>query len=186
MVDTTARFFIALIPPPAIQDYANGVIQELGDRFQTYTAKAPPHVTLQPPFEWSPARADRLVDELSTFSQQQTSIPVHLLGFGQFSSRVLYVHVEKTAGLLAFQSKLAEHLEHTLGIIDPKAKRRSFTPHLTVASRNLTPDKFQQAWSWLKEQPVSLEFESDRLTLLQHDGTQWHIYQEFMLVRPAA
>lgn len=185
MVDTTARFFIALVPPPAIQDYANGIIQELGDRFQTHTAKAPPHVTLQPPFEWSPARADRLADELTAFAQRQVTVPVHLLGFGQFSPRVLYIHVEKTAELLAFQANLAEHLEQTLGIVDPKGRRRRFTPHVTVASRNLTPPTFQQAWTLLKERPVDLKFQSDRLTLLQHNGQQWQIYREFALLAPS-
>ncbi|MFQ3616501.1 MAG: 2'-5' RNA ligase family protein [Cyanobacteriota bacterium] len=182
MVDTTARFFIALIPPPAIQDDVKGVIQELGDRFQTHTAKAPPHVTLQPPFEWSPARTDRLAEELAAFAQQQISVPVHLLGFGHFSPRVLYIHVEKTAGLLALQTTLAEHLEQTLGIVDPKAKRRRFTPHVTVASRNLTPPTFQQAWALLKERPLDLKFWGDRLTLLRHDGHQWQIHQEFALL----
>ncbi|WOB43746.1 2'-5' RNA ligase family protein [Thermoleptolyngbya oregonensis NK1-22] len=185
MVDTTARFFIALVPPPAIQDYANGVIQELGDRFQTHTAKAPPHVTLQPPFEWSPARADRLTEELAAFAQRQSSVPVHLLGFGQFSPRVLYIHVERTPALLALQAALAEHLEQTLGIVDPKAKRRRFTPHITVASRNITPYTFQQAWALLKERPLDLRFSGDRLTLLKHDGHEWQIYQEFALLTPA-
>ncbi len=185
MVDTTARFFIALIPPPAIQDYANGIIQELGDRFQTHTAKAPPHITLQPPFEWSPARADRLTEELTAVAQRQHSVFVHLLGFGQFSPRVLYIHVERTLDLLALQATLAEHLEQTLGIVDPKAKRRRFTPHVTVASRNLTPHTFQQAWALLKERPLDLKFWGDRLTLLRHDGHQWQIFQEFALLAPA-
>ncbi|GAB4464875.1 MAG: 2'-5' RNA ligase family protein [Elainellaceae cyanobacterium] len=185
MVDTTARFFIALVPPPAIQDYANGVIRELGDRFQSHTAKAPPHVTLQPPFEWSPARAERLADELATFAQRQVSVPVHLLGFGQFSPRVLYIHVEKTAELLALQANLVEHLEQTLGIVDLKGRRRRFTPHVTVASRNLTPPTFQQAWALLKERSVDLKFQSDRLTLLQHSGQRWQIYREFSLLAPS-
>jgi 2'-5' RNA ligase len=29
------RFFVALLPPLEVQEYANQVIQELGDRYQT-------------------------------------------------------------------------------------------------------------------------------------------------------
>ncbi|HIK54919.1 MAG TPA: 2'-5' RNA ligase family protein [Synechococcales cyanobacterium M55_K2018_004] len=176
------RFFVALIPPQEIQDYATTVIQELGDRFQTRTAKAPPHVTLYPPFEWPRKRSPELEDCLAQFAAHHAGVPVSLSGFGAFSPRVLYINVLKTPELLHLQANLMAHLEATLGIVDVTAKRRPFAPHLTVASRNVTRQTFREAWALLQDRSVAFEFLGDRLTLLRHDGGCWQIQRNFSLV----
>ncbi|MBD1870073.1 2'-5' RNA ligase family protein [Cyanobacteria bacterium FACHB-471] len=172
------RFFVALLPPLEVQEYASQVIQELGDRYQTRTSKSPPHVTLQPPFQWQLQHIARLEQALSEFANQQSQVPVALSGFGAFAPRVLYINVLKTVELLALQTALATHLEETLEIVDPKSNR-AFSPHLTVASRNLTRQTFKQAWTELQMRQVEFEFVGDRLTLLIHDGQRWQIRSEF-------
>lgn len=174
------RFFIALMPPQAIQDYANTVIQDLGDRYRTHTARCAPHVTLQPPFLWNPNKVEPLVDCLSHFASQHQSIPVQLSGFGAFPPRVLYLNVLKTPELLALQAALQQTLESTLGITDPKSKHRPFAPHLTVASRNFTGQTFRKAWAEYQLRPFEGEFVGDRLTLLIY-RERWSIHSEFPL-----
>jgi 2'-5' RNA ligase len=174
-----SQFFVALVPPQEIQDYANGVISELGDRYRTRTSKAPPHVTLQPPFEYALAQVDQLERYLANFAVRRSPIPVMLSGFGAFSPRVLYINVFQTTELLLTQAELMAELERSLQIIDPKSKNRSFSPHLTVASRNLTRQSFKQAWADLQPRRVEFEFVGDRLTLLIHDGQRWQIRSEF-------
>lgn len=178
---SATRFFIALLPPAAIQDYAHQVIRELNDRYRTNTAKAPPHVTLQPPFLWQIRSLSQLEACLQGFATAQPTIPVSLSGFGAFSPRVLYINVLKTPQLLALQSALMAELEAQLGIVDPVSNRRPFSPHLTVASRNVTRQTFKQAWAELQSRSVEFEFVGDRLTLLIHDGRQWQIQREFSL-----
>ncbi|WP_088890124.1 2'-5' RNA ligase family protein [Leptolyngbya ohadii] len=174
------RFFIALIPPQDIRDYADRVIQELTDRFQTRTAKAPPHVTLQPPFEWEMDQVSQLEDRLQQFVQGRSPVPVAISGFGAFAPRVLYLNVLKTQELLALQSELAMDLEQ-IGIFDPKGKQRGFSPHLTVASRNINKSTFKAAWAELQPRSVEFEFAGDRLILLIHDGQRWQVRSEFGL-----
>lgn len=160
-------------------DYANGVIQELGDRYHTSTAKAPPHITLQAPFLWPLADVTQINQALAKFAAQQSTVPVTLSGFGAFAPRVLFINVVKTSELMILQKALAEEIECTLGIVDPKAKTRSFSPHMTVASRKMTPRIFKQAWAELQPRTVEFAFICDRLTLLIHDNRQWHIHAEF-------
>jgi 2'-5' RNA ligase len=69
-----------------------------------------------------------------------------------------------------------------LGIVDAKAKQRGFSPHLTVASLNLTRETFRQAWSELWQQSVEFSFVGDRLTLLIYNGQNWDIRAEFSLI----
>ncbi|MDP5016367.1 MAG: 2'-5' RNA ligase family protein, partial [Dolichospermum sp.] len=61
-----SRFFIALLPPQEIQEYANDIKHYFADKYACHSAKkSPPHITLQPPFEWS----DTLVTNLETSLQ---------------------------------------------------------------------------------------------------------------------
>ncbi|TVQ22238.1 MAG: 2'-5' RNA ligase family protein [Leptolyngbya sp. DLM2.Bin15] len=175
-----ARFFIALIPPPEIQDAALQIIQELSDRFQTSTAKAPPHITLYPPFLWT--ESDRLLETLTAIAQTQAPIDITLSGFAAFPPRVLYLHVEPTPGLMDLQTTLSQQLEQRLGIVDPVEQRRGFTPHLTVASRNVTRSTFRTAWSDLQHRRLTANFRSDRLSLLRHNRRYWQVVEDFPLI----
>ncbi|NJR65740.1 MAG: 2'-5' RNA ligase family protein [Leptolyngbyaceae cyanobacterium CRU_2_3] len=176
------RFFIALIPPLEIQAYADQVIQELSDRYQTSTANVLPHVTLQAPFLWQIETLPQLETCLNQFVQQQPVVPVTLSGFGAFAPHVLYLNVLRTPDLLALQANLTMHLETNLGILDPIAKQRPFTPHVTVASRNLDASTFQQAWIDLETRQIEFEFEAIGLTLLLYDGQRWQIQSQFPLI----
>lgn len=179
MSKTFLRLFIALIPPQKVQVYAEQLIQELRDRFQTNTAKAPPHITLQAPFDLPADRLDELKHCLRHFAASHPPIPVLASGFAAFAPRVLFINVQKTANLLKTQAELAEALEKTLQIVDSKSKHRAFSPHITVASRQITPALFQKIWSELQSRSVEFEFTCDRLTLLAHNGQVWEIQAEF-------
>jgi len=175
------RFFVAFLPPPEVDSFTCQVIQELGDRYRTRTAKAPPHITLQPPFEWPIDALPTLESSLHTFAQTCKTVPIQLAGFGAFSPRVIYIRVLKTPELLELQSALMQHLEDALGIVDLKNKHRGFSPHMTVASRNLYPEIFRQAWNELQDREANFKFVGDRLTLLIHRGQHWEYQQDFPL-----
>ncbi len=178
---TQTRFFIALLPPRDVQAYAETVIQELGQRYQSGTSKSSPHITLQPPFQWSFSGFPSLESHLAEFADQHTPIPIQLDGFGAFAPCVLYINVVRTSELLAQQAALSKGLGVELGIVDPQAKNRPFVPHLTVASRNLTRQTFHQAWADLQPRSVQFEFVVDRLSLMVYQAQRWQIQTEFPL-----
>lgn len=173
------RFFIALILPQNVQNYANQLIQELGDRYRTRASKAPPHITLQPPFLWHLETISEVESSLSKFVQIQSAVPIQLSGFGAFAPRVLFINVLKTPELLNCQTNLMAHLAKELEIIDPVSQNRPFSPHVTIASRNLTRHTFKQIHAELQERQAEFEFICDRLTLLIHNGQRWQPHAEF-------
>ncbi len=181
VIEEKQRFFIALVPPPKIQEVTLQIIQDLSDRYKTRTAYAPPHITLFPPFTWLPSRISLVEDCLQTVTVNQAPIPIHLAGFGCFAPRVLYIHVEKTPGLLQLQTQLSQALSSQLGIIDRQAKKRAYTPHLTIASRKLTPDTFEDAWNELQHRSLDLNFESDRFILFIYQDHSWQDHKEFQI-----
>jgi len=174
-----ARYFIALLPPQEIQAAVNQIKQHFADCYASCKAQnSPPHITLQPPFEWAIPQTS-LGQCLLAFAPRYSSVPIQLSGFGAFTPKVIYIQVVKTPELLALQAELSAYLERELKIVDAAAKKRAYAPHLTVAFRDLTQPNFWAAWSEFQHQPFQVEFTASALTLLLHDGQRWQIHADF-------
>ncbi|PHM09570.1 2'-5' RNA ligase family protein [Nostoc sp. 'Peltigera malacea cyanobiont' DB3992] len=175
-----SRFFIALLPPQDIQDYANEIKQYFADRYTSSGAlKSPPHITLQPPFEWADDNLSLLEASLKEFASEQQQVAITLKGFNAFAPRVIYINVVRSQELLTLQAHLMAYTESNLRIVDKVSKTRPFAPHLTVAFRDLTKQNFKAAWPEFENRQLHFEFTADKLTLLLHDGKRWNIKREF-------
>jgi 2'-5' RNA ligase len=173
-------FFIALLPPQELQSEITQIKQYFSQTYDSrHALKSPPHITLQPPFKWSISDLNTLEQCLTSFTQQQNSFVVNLSGFNAFPPRVIYVDVVKTVELVNLQKNLVAHLENHLERLKNPSKHHNFTPHMTVAFRDLTRKNFRAAWTEFKSKPIQYEFIAHQLTLLLHTGKHWHIQQEF-------
>jgi len=180
------RFFIALLPPLNIQDYANEIKEYFAQNHNSRSAqKSPPHITLQAPFEWQIDTVPILEQALANFADTQMPVPITLNGFGAFPPRVIYINVLKTPELLALQQDLMAYCEASLDIIDPVSKTRPYAPHLTVAFRDLSKQNFRAAWHEFHNRQVEYEFIASQLTLLIHDGKRWKVRAEFPFLAQA-
>jgi len=114
--------------------------------------------------------------DLGGFSKSQKKFFVQLNGFGCFRPKVLFVKVEPNDDLTRLHGKLLKHLSKILGL--ENASKNHFRPHMTVAFRDLQPEKFDEAWDYFSRLPYQRFFEVFRLTLLQHNGKHWEIRDE--------
>ena len=80
------------------------------------------------------------------------------------------------------QADLIAYLESNLGIVDKVGKSRGFTPHMTVAFKDLKKSKFKAAWEEFENRELHFEFAAEKLTLLRHENKKWNIAQEFKFV----
>ncbi|PAX53192.1 2'-5' RNA ligase family protein [Brunnivagina elsteri] len=177
---TLRRFFIAILPPQHIQDDANQIKQDFAANYASFGAqKSPPHITLQPPFEWDLNDISALENNLKGFTNIQKPFSIRLKNFAAFAPRVIYIDVLKAPELISLQADLMAYLEVNLGIIDQGSKNRQFTPHMTVAFRDLTKQNFQLAWQKYESLELDFEFVAESLTLLLHDGKCWNVKRKF-------
>lgn len=178
--DSKRRFFIALLPPEEIQECAQEIQQYFAQTYDSRGAQnSPPHITLQPPFEWQLDNVPILEQCIQTFADTRQSASVMLKGFGAFEPRVIYINVVKTPELLTLQKDLMAYMKASLGIVDRVSETRSFTPHMTVAFRDLTKKAFYEAWKKFERRPLDFEFTASGLTLLVHDGSRWNVREFF-------
>ncbi len=179
-------FFIALLPPKEIQSEITQIKQYFAQNYDSrHALKSPPHITLQPPFKWSASDLKSLEQCCQSFAAQQLPFSVMLSGFNAFPPRVIYVDVVKTVELIALQTHLVTHLDDYLELPSNNSRVRPFTPHMTVAFRDLTRKNFRVAWTEFQNQTIQFEFFARQLTLLVHTGKHWQIQQEFWFAKPA-
>ena len=172
-------FFIALLPPLTIQNSITEIKQHCADVYESKAAlKSPPHITLQSPFKWDVDAVPILEESLKSFAQTRIPVPITLKGFGAFKPRVIYVRVLKIPELIAIQKDLMAYLD-SFGIVDERSKNRPFSPHVTVAFRDLKRQNFRKAWTEFENQSLEFEFMASNLTLLLHDGRRWTVSVEF-------
>lgn len=176
------RYFVALLPPEAVQSDVTRIKQHFKERYHSRKAlNSPPHITLQPPFQQAESEAVRLKSVLQTFAQRHAPLTVQLDGFAAFPPRVIYIHVVRSQSLLQLQQNLMAELEAQLAIVDPISKQRPFHPHLTVAFRDLTPANFKAGWAEFCQQSFQATFTVAALTLLIHLQGRWQIHAQFEL-----
>lgn len=177
---------IALLPPAQLQRAIEGIEHHFAQTYNSrHALKSPPHITLQPPFRWPRAHWAALERHLQAFARERSPLTLEIDGFGAFAPRVIYVAVTATPELEQLQKALAASLEASLGIAAPKAQKRPFKPHITVAHRDLSQRAFHQAWPEFRQREWHERFSVSQLTLLAHDGRQWQPSGEFPLGGPS-
>ncbi|GBO54432.1 2'-5' RNA ligase [Pseudanabaena sp. lw0831] len=173
------RFFIALLPPDSIQNEVRQIQSNFEARYSSKaTLKAPPHITLIPPFELSSDRLEPLQIELEKFAKTRSPFTINLSGFATFPPRVIYLDIVPNPVLLNLYLDIAATLANNLDIFDPYASR-PFVPHMTVVLRDLTPENFELAWAEFRDHQINFEFEAINLTLLAHDEQKWNVQSNF-------
>lgn len=175
--DGNVRWFVAIVPPDAVGDRVTALKQECADRFGTRQAlKSPPHITLIPPFERSPAAIEPVQQVLAAVARARSPFILSLDGFDAFVPRVLFLRPVANSALTALQAELADRCQTDCQI--PR-ETRPFHAHMTVAFRDWQPAQFHGAWAALGDRPFQADFMVDRLVLLRHRDGRWQADQAF-------
>ncbi len=176
------RFFIAILPPDAIQTEVIQIQNYFRDRYTDNKAetKSPPHITLIAPFNLSSDRLESLQIELEKFAKTRSQFAIDLSGFVAFAPRVIYLNVAPNPILPSLYSDLTSTLAKNIDLIDPYA-HRPFVPHMTVSALNMTDRFFNEAWAEFCDREILFKFNAIALTLLAHDQQKWNIHANFSL-----
>ena len=140
--------------------------------------RTPLHVTLVPPF--------RLPDEFST-RDIESAIQKRILpkaddfrfvskvsGFGAFSERTLFASVELSPKWTYLRDKTVSALLEAC----PKCTKkdaRAFTPHITIANRDIPEGGVKKALSSLGEKELCADFPVNNITIFERKNSLWEI-----------
>jgi 2'-5' RNA ligase len=177
-------YFIALLPTAEVGKEIIKIKQEFAEKYgPTYALKVLPHITLQVPFTADPALEKAFCDELAEFAKSQAPFEVSLNGFGTFpnkQNRVLFINVEKSETMSAMHRQLINFLRKEFGFSTMLA-RTGFTPHVTVAFKDLEDEQFNKAWPEYENKEYKATFKVNNLYFLRHNGKSWEVLQKCKL-----
>lgn len=152
----------------------------MSDRYgTTHALKSPPHITLQMPFRHPENKEDHLIKKLAFFAGQRTHLEIQLSGFGSFPPRVIFIDVIKTQTLDQRFFELRNFLHQEIGLTSPQQEKDRFSPHVTLATRDLKKEIFPEVWEAFRNQEFQAAFISRDLSLLKHTGKTWNVYKRF-------
>lgn len=169
-------YFYALIPPKDIQADVTKVKLDFKERFESvHSLKSPPHITLIPPFRYKLASESKLIGTLDDFVSNEITFQQKLQDFGFFPPRVIFINVDKSENLKRLFHRFKIHMDAKLNISSLTRGGIRFSPHMTVAHRDLTKENFNKAKPQYENKHISFEFEVNEINLLKHDGMRWEI-----------
>jgi len=115
-----------------------------------------------------------LLDLISSFHSDLGKLKIRLQGFSHFAKRVLFVNIIPNPGLNENRRQTELHFKKGLGDII-KEETRPFTPHITIANRDLKPADFDKAWAHFMNRKFQVIFETQQISLLKLSPEKWNI-----------
>jgi 2'-5' RNA ligase len=168
-------YFIAILPPEDIQKEVTAFKKYIADTWgPRHALRSPPHITLQPPFAWPDERLPELKACLEGFAKTQSGFDIHLKNFGAFPPRVIYVEPLPSLALEKIYLQMAQVLEEKLKLSD-KSNTRPFSPHMTIAHRDVEADDFPEIWAYFKRQSYARTFLAAEISLLKLKDGKWEV-----------
>lgn len=176
-------YLIAIVPSEAIREDIKLLKEEIKTLFGVkHALKLPAHITLQHPFWVEGENENQLIENLKAFADKQEPPTINLVGFGNFSPRVIFVKIENHRELIEMQLELQEALPQEM-FQNSIQRQTEIHPHITIATRDLKEDVFPKAWERFQNQEYSASFIADSLTLFKHTGKVWEVKDEFPFSR---
>ncbi len=181
MNKSTKLYFVAILPPPSIQEE---VMQLKSYCAEAYVSKAalrsPAHITLHMPFAFREDREETLIATMQEIAKGQKSFHVEHCGFGCFEPRVIYIDVLLTKAIEDLRKHAVSTMRKKLGLLNADYKNDGFHPHMTIAFRDLKKPMFNKAWEEFENKPFEQSWNCNAISLLKHNGQVWHIAQDFL------
>lgn len=178
--DRLKLYFIAVVPPAQICEEVTVLKEYIAENFKSkHALKSPPHITLHMPFKWKEENEGQLEKVLENFSAGQGVFEAELRNFSAFPKRVIYIDLVKNKNLEDLFYGLTKVVRKELKLDNESYKGQGFTPHMTIAHRDLKPAAFTQAWPEFRERAFEKKFLIDSICLMKHNGRSWDIYRKF-------
>jgi 2'-5' RNA ligase len=173
-------YLLALLPPEPVFSQTWALKQEVHTLTGSRNAvRLPPHITLLPPMREAADFEQACAAALTAFTAGETAFEVGLDGFAWFGDRTLFVRVSEGAALRAFHARLLAWCAAHLPQVRPE--NRPYTPHLTLATRDLPPAQVPQLRQLFGGRAYTAAFVVQQLTLFRHDGQVWQPRATFEL-----
>ena len=179
MYEEENLYFIAIIPSQKICDEITGFKKDFAARFESKKAlKVIPHITLKAPFKLPASELSKLEQWFQKLSINLETFEIELKDFGAFDNKyspVVFVQPIMNIHLYSLQQEVIGSFRLFYPQVPVQDLEIKYKPHITVAYRDLEPERFRQAWKEYQFKKYTATFTVNDFHLLQHNGKEWKI-----------
>ncbi|MFC3880129.1 2'-5' RNA ligase family protein [Algoriphagus namhaensis] len=167
------KYFLAIVPEGDIQQKALSLKEEICDKHGVkYALKSPAHVTLKMPFVFNEAKEPELISKIGDFLKGYPIFDIRIDGVRTFGNRVIFWDVKADASLFKLQSELNLFCKRELKLVDELADR-NYTPHMTIAFKDLKPVKFDPVFELIRENAIFQNYSVSDISVLKKVDGRW-------------
>ncbi len=168
-------YYIALLCPPEVNERIQQFKLWMKEQFGCVIAlRSPAHITLVPPFWFGEEREHALLTALYAFKSGKKELQIELNGFAHFGKKVLFIQVNSGPELNEMKNLVNDHFIQSFpGKI--KKDGRPFHPHVTIATRDMSPGHFFKAWGYFFNKKFAETFSVHVITLLKLSPGKWNV-----------
>ena len=185
MYEKENLYFIAIIPSQEIRDEITGFKKDFADRFESKKAlKVIPHITLKAPFKLPAAELSKLQEWFRQLYINLETFEIELKDFGAFHNKnnpVVFVQPIMNLHLYSLQQEIIRSFRLFYPQVAVQDLEIKYKPHITVAYRDLDPERFRQAWKEYQVKKYTATFRVNDFHLLQHNGKEWKSISTYLL-----
>jgi 2'-5' RNA ligase len=169
------KYFIGLLPPPALESTLHQVKADLKTHFEVkYALQSPAHLTLKMPFRYKEAKEQELVIRITSLLEEQQSFTLQVKGIGHFGWRNIHHQLAPSSPLLELQKGLRGFCKRYLHLVE-ELSDRNFQPHITLAYKDLKAEHFDAVLAFAKKNAIQSDFLVDRAYLLKNVEGRWKV-----------
>jgi len=138
----------------------------------------PIHITLIPPFRLPDTVSPQTITETVTRTARLCAeknilpFPARVHGFGSFSDRTLFAHIEPAANWNLLRELLYDALSDAVPRMLHR-DRRPFTPHITIANRDIPDGAATKALEYFSSFSLEQVLTVDSVTIFIRNGNRW-------------
>ncbi len=168
-------YFTALVLPEHLN---NRILPLKQHMFAEYGCRvglnSPAHITLLPPFKMDKGMEEALTAGVDDLSVSLTPFDVKTADFSAFPPRILFIDVEVSPALKSLKAASDRYFgAHPL--LKVKIDTRPFHPHITIATRDLTPNDFAAAWLHFRDKTFNETWTANGISILRHNTKNWDV-----------
>ena len=172
-------YFIAILLPDSLEELILQLKTEIAQKFNSVAALKPMgHITMQETFLYEEKHLPRLIKQLDEVFSTTAPFDVELSDFGAFPAHTIFAAIKDFWPFHKLRELLFWRLKNERTFPDAAVGSRKMTPHVTVAYRDLDPEKFDAAWTEFSQREFSAIFKAASAHLMEHRG-KWRTVKEF-------
>jgi 2'-5' RNA ligase len=169
--------FVGVLVPERLADIVEDCRSWMTEYFGCKSGyRTAPHITLVAPFALSvdPDAIRSLKAALYGWAKTAKPFEASVTGFGAFAERTVYAHVDEHPSWLEWHAGVTLALKESLPRAIPP-KQEKFTPHLTVANRDIPPGGVPLALVHFAELGMHEKFTVNNAALFVWRNGAWFI-----------